>query len=460
MEDFEKYFSSLRAKKVGVVGLGVSNLPLIELLILHGAKITVYDKKAACEFGETAENLRQKGVLFVCGEGYTDNIEDEIVFRTPGVLPTNPGLMRAKQNGAHVTSEMELFFELCPAKIIGITGSDGKTTTSTLISEFLKRAGHNTYLGGNIGRPLLAEIPHMKESNFAVVELSSFQLMDMKLSPHTAVITNVSPNHLDKHYDMEEYINAKRNIFAFQTKKDKTVANYDNEITRNFLKETRAVPFAFSRTHAQENGVYLENGSIMLAQNGKAEKILDAGKIKIPGMHNVENYMAAIGAVCEHVSAQHIQEVAESFGGVPHRLEFVRELDGVKYFNSSIDSSPSRTLAALSVFDKKIILIAGGSDKNISFDELGDALARKAKLVILIGQTSEKIARSIMKSAEYRQGSPAIIEEKTLQKAVKTASGAAVPGDIVVLSPACASFDAFKNFEERGEVFKKSVHEL
>lgn len=460
LTEFENCFEAIRGKKVGVIGLGVSNLPLIRLLYAHGAKITVYDKKSVEELGGEAAELRDKGVKFVSGEHYLDDIGESLIFRTPGVLPTARGLRLALENGAQVTSEMELFFELCPTKIIGITGSDGKTTTSTLISEILKQAGYRVYLGGNIGKPLLSEIPEMDKDAFSVVELSSFQLMDMKRSPHIAVITNVSPNHLDKHTDMAEYIAAKGNIFAHQSEKDKTVGNFDNEITRAFLDETKAVSVPFSRRCAPENGVFLNGNEIVCAIGGKTESLLDIREIRLPGMHNVENYMAAIGAVREYVSTEDIRAVARNFGGVPNRLEFVRELNGVKYYNSSIDSSPTRTMAALSVFDKKIVLIAGGSDKNISFDELGDALVKKTKRVILSGHTAGKIASAIRNSADYCQGNPEIIEEKTLENAVMTAYATAVPGDIVILSPACASFDAFKNFEERGEAFRRAVREL
>lgn len=460
MVGFKEYFSSLSGKHVAVLGMGVSNLPLTELLVSNGAIVSVYDKKPPSELGQGAVDLEKRGVRFVFGEDYLSDIKENIIFRTPGLLPTAPELVAAEKRGAEITSEMELFYELCPAKTIGITGSDGKTTTSTLISEMLKKAGYRVWLGGNIGTPLLDKIPEMTENDVCVTELSSFQLMDMKRSPDVAVVTNLAPNHLDKHGSMEEYCEAKKNIFLHQNKNGVLVVNADCGVTAAFAPEARGELRMFSRKGRVENGVYFENGELVAKIGGKEIVLFKSCEIKIPGLHNVENYMTAAAAVFDLCEPSHMAAVAKEFGGVEHRLEFVRELSGVKYYNSSIDSSPSRTSAALGVFDKKVIVIVGGSDKGIAFDSLGDTLCQKAKAVILAGQTGEKIASAVKNSKYYKDGCPVIADGGNVVDATKLAHGLAEEGDIVLLSPACASFDAFKNFDQRGKVFKKAVLDL
>ena len=460
MAGFKEYFASLSGKRVAVLGMGVSNLPLAELLVSNGAKVSVYDKKPPCELGERALELEKTGVRFVCGENYLSDISEDLIFRTPGLLPSAPELVAAKKRGAEITSEMELFYELCPAKTIGITGSDGKTTTSTLISEMLKKAGFKVWLGGNIGTPLLDKIPEMTGNDICVTELSSFQLMDMKRSPDIAVVTNLAPNHLDKHGSMEEYCEAKKNIFLHQNEKGVLVVNADCGVTAAFAPEAKGELRMFSRKSRVENGVYFENGELIAKLGGEETVLFNSSEIRIPGLHNVENYMTAAAAVFDLCAPSDMASVAKEFGGVEHRLEFVRELRGVKYYNSSIDSSPSRTSAALGVFDRKVIIIVGGSDKQISFDSLGDTLCEKAKAVILAGQTGEKIALAVRNSSFYGEGAPVIADGKNVVDAVKLACSIATEGDIVLLSPACASFDAFKNFAQRGNVFKKAVLDL
>ena len=460
MVGFNEYFRSLSGKSVAVLGMGVSNRPLTELLVSHGARVSVYDKKPPCELGEKALDLEKRGVRFVWGDGYLSDIAEDLIFRTPGLLPTAPELVAAEKRGAEITSEMGLFYELCPAKTVGITGSDGKTTTSTLISEMLKKAGRRVWLGGNIGTPLLDKIPEMTENDICVTELSSFQLMDMKRSPDIAVVTNLAPNHLDKHGSMEEYCGAKKNIFLHQTEKGVLVVNADCKVTAAFAPEAKGELRMFSRKGCVENGVFLRNGELVARIGGKETVLFAASEIRIPGLHNVENYMTAAAAVFDLCDSSNMASVAREFGGVEHRLEFVRELRGVKYYNSSIDSSPSRTNAALGVFDKKVIIIVGGSDKHISFDSLGDTLCEKAKAVILAGQTGEKIALAVKNSEKYSEGHPLIADGKNVVDATKLAAEIASEGDIVLLSPACASFDAFKNFDQRGKVFKKAVLDL
>lgn len=452
-----QYFSSLRGKRVLVLGLGVSNRPLAELLLDAGAIVTGCDRSETP--GPDLLALEQRGMTLHLGESYLQNLSGDIAFRTPGMHPDLPELKALRAAGTIMTSEMEVFFEVCPCPIIAVTGSDGKTTTTTLISEILKQTGKTVWLGGNIGAPLLPRAHEMSPHDAAVVELSSFQLLDMKRSPDTAVVTNLAPNHLDVHRDMAEYIAAKENIFRFQGPANRAVFNADNEITRSFSERAQGTVLTFSRHTRPVHGVYLENDT--LCRSGpEPQAILNRNEIRLPGLHNVENYMAAICAVEGLASDEDIRTVARSFGGVEHRIEFVREKDGVRYYNDSIASSPSRTIAGLRSFPNKVILIAGGYDKHIPYDILGPEITGHVKTLVLTGATAEKIRNAVTAAPDYRPGSPAIIQAAGFHDAIRTAASQAEPGDVVILSPASASFDHFKNFMERGDTFKKAVWEL
>jgi len=453
-------------KRVGVIGIGISNRPLVELLIQAGAIVTARDKKTITELGEIAESFLEKGVRLVTGEHYLDGIDDEILFRTPGMRYDHPALAEAVKNGAILTSEMQLFFELCPATIIGITGSDGKTTTTTLISEMLKAEGKRVFLGGNIGKPLLPDLFDMTLDDFCVIELSSFQLHTMTRSPDIAIITNLSPNHLDYHTDVYEYIGAKFNIFLHQKKGDRIVINSCQKSRLDtFLYERIAIEdrnndttfFSGDKSLDGEKCVYEKDGVIYHGST----PVLAVSDIKIPGKHNIENYMAAIGALWGIVSAQTIQTIAREFGGVEHRIEYVRSVNGAHYYNSSIDSSPTRTIAALNAFgEKKLIVLLGGYDKKIPYEPLAEPLCQHAKTVILTGNTAEPIQKALTESSAYREGAPEIIMAKDYGESVEIAHKLAQDGDVVLLSPASASFDAFRNFEERGRFFKDLVNKL
>ena len=393
-------------------------------------------------------------------EGYLDALDQNIIFRSPGIRPDIPQFVHAeKMYGSVVTSEMEVFFDVCPCRIIGVTGSDGKTTTTTIISELLKAEGYRVHLGGNIGRPLLSQADKMNPDDFAVLELSSFQLMRMKKSPYIAVVTNISPNHLDVHKDMAEYVQAKRNIMAYQNKMDRLVLNADNEIAAGFADGAKADTLYFSRHIRPENGVFLDAGTIFEARDGKYTPIMEENEIFLPGQHNVENFMAAFAAARDLVSRETMENVAKSFTGVAHRIEFVREKDNVKFYNDSIASSPTRTIAGLRSFDQKVILIAGGKDKGVPFDELGEEIIERVKKLFLTGLTAEKIKEAVMRSPKYA-GSPEITVIEDFVDTVHAAAKAAKSGDIVLLSPACTSFDRFKNFEERGNLYKDIVEKL
>lgn len=457
----ETFFQSLEGKKIAVCGIGVSNRPLIELLCRYGAKVTACDKREPEALGEAAGHLQKLGAVLKTGPDYLENLDADIIFRTPGMPYTLPQLAGYRADGVTVTSEMEVFFDLCPAKLIGVTGSDGKTTTTTLIAEMLKAQGHTVHVGGNIGAPLLPKVMDMKAEDYAVVELSSFQLISMRQSPQVAVVTNVAPNHLDIHKDMQEYIDAKRNLFLHQTGFSRTVLNVDNAITASFAMETRGDTLLFSRTRPVRTGAYLgEDGFLYFSRNGKAERLFERAAIKLPGDHNVENYLAAICAVWGDVDLTAIRTTAETFGGVEHRIELVREKDGVRWYNDSIASSPTRTIAGLKAFPEKVILIAGGYDKHIPFDTLGPAVAKHVKRLILMGATADKIEEAVRACPDFDEMKTPILRVRDMEEAVSTAKAQAKPGDVVTLSPACASFDLYPNFAARGNHFKELVRAL
>lgn len=450
MNAFDAYFTSLKGQKIAVLGLGVSNRPLVRLLLDYGCHVIGCDRTEREKLDKEVLELETQGCILQVGDAYLENLEAEIAFRTPGMHPGNPALESLRAKGTEITSEMEVFFEVCPCQIIAVTGSDGKTTTTTLISEMLKAQGKIVHLGGNIGTPLLSKVPQMKASDYAVVELSSFQLMDMKRSPSVAVITNLAPNHLDVHKDMQEYVDAKKVIFAYQDGSGKLIVNGDNDITKAFVGN--GVTKTFSR-RCRDTDIYEESGEIYL--NG--ETVLKTEDILLPGTHNIENYMAAILAVEGIVSRETVKKVATTFGGVEHRIELVRIKDGVRYYNDSIASSPSRTIAGLRSFPDKVILIAGGYDKQIPYDVLGPEICQHVKKLFLGGATGTKIREAVEQCSGEK---PEITDCGDFTSAVYAAAAAAEPGDVVLMSPASAAFDQFKNFMVRGDTFKKLIMEL
>ena len=461
MSTTSEYLESLQGRSIAVIGMGVSNTPLIRMLLRAELKVTVCDKTPRERVEEQAGELESLGARLLLGPDYLEKIHKaDIIFRTPGLSPNTPELQKAVARGSILTSEMELFFRLCPCPIIGVTGSDGKTTTTTLISEFLKEAGKNVYLGGNIGRPLLPDVDGMTPDDVAVVELSSFQLMSMDRSPNVAVFTNLSPNHLDYHHTMEEYTSAKLNIFCHQKPEDRAIFNYDNDITRSLAKMAVGQAMLFSRKQKLEEGVYLRDNAIWLTNSMGSREVLPMADIRIPGVHNIENYMAAIAAVDGIVPDKCVRAVARRFTGVEHRIELVRELNGVRYYNDSIGTSPTRTMACLDSFDQKLIIVAGGYDKGVPFTQLGIAMVEKVKVLILTGDTAPAIKKAVEEAEGYAESGLRLIETDDLASAVSAARDAAQAGDVVVLSPACAAFDQFKNFMERGKVFKRLVNEL
>lgn len=459
--NFAEYLASLKNKTVAVIGIGVSNRPLIETLLKAGIDVTACDKKDRAALGEDGDRLEAMGAKLRLGPDYMKGLRQDVIFRTPGLRPDVPELLDAAGHGSVITSEMEVFFQVCPCPIIAVTGSDGKTTTTTIIGELLKRAGKTVHLGGNIGHPLLTEAGEMKADDVAVLELSSFQLLTMtKRSPHIAVITNLAPNHLDVHRDMAEYIAAKENIFTHQSAQDIAIFNADNDITRQLSSKAAGAMRLFSRKEEPAEGVFLRGDAIISRKDGRERQVMTTADIRLPGVHNVENYMAAIAAVDGLVPDEVIRTFAREFAGVEHRIELVRTLRGVRYYNDSIATSPSRAIAGLRSFDRKVILIAGGYDKHIPFEVLGPEIVEHVKVLVLCGATAEKIRQVVLNTPAYQEGRPEILVVDDFRKAVETAAAHAVEGDVVTLSPACAAFDRFKNFMERGKVYKAIVNEL
>ncbi len=455
---FEEYLNTLQQKTVAVIGIGVSNRPLIELLLDRGVAVTACDRQERAALGTYADTLEARGARLRLGADYLEGLTEDVIFRTPGMRPDLPQLTAAVARGSVLTSEMEVFFEVCPCPKIAVTGSDGKTTTTTIIAELLKRAGRTVHLGGNIGHPLLAETGSMAPEDIAVLELSSFQLMTMTQSPHIAVITNLAPNHLDVHKDFQEYIDAKKNIFTHQTAQDIAVFNADNPYTAE--EAGRAVGRArlFSRKQELKDGVFLRGGTIIARSGGQEREVMQVSDIRLPGVHNVENYLAAIAAVDGLVPDEVIRDFAREFGGVEHRIELIRTRKGVRWYNDSIASSPSRTIAGLNSFPEKVILIAGGKDKGIPYDALGPVVNDHVKLLLLCGATAGVIRRAVEQADNYN--GLEILDVADYREAVSIADSRSAEGDVVILSPASTSFDRFKNFMERGKAFKAIVNQL
>ena len=508
----------IKNKKVAVLGMGISNTPLIKYLAEIGVDITAFDIAEEEQLEDTISQFKDFGkISYSLGKDYLKNLNGfDVIFKTPKIRFDIPELEKERKRGAVITSEMEVFLELCPAETIAITGSDGKTTTTTIIHNILKEAGYKCWLGGNIGTPLIDRIEDIKETDKVVLELSSFQLHTMKRSPNIAIITNISPNHLDVHKSMDEYIDAKKNIFRYQKKEDILVLNCDDDIAKKFAAEANGKVRYFSRKHEVETGAYVKNGVIIYRDDrdgiegsididdmggidgrvgmddrhgidgrsrmdesnvrfgmgtvdemgGKGDmdgrEIIRIDRIKIPGLHNVENYLTAIAAIAHLVDNNAIGKTASAFMGVEHRNEYIREINGVSFYNDSIGSSPTRTIASINAFNRKVILIAGGYDKKISYDILGKAISEKVKTLVLLGQTASLIEDSLRKEMELsgKGRDIPVFNCSTLEEAVQKAYSCAESGDIIILSPASASFDMFRNFEERGNRFKEIVNSI
>lgn len=459
LQEFNRY---IKNKRVAIIGLGVSNIPLIEHLYNLGANIVLFNNKPIDKLESSIlDKIYEYKMEYSFGENYLSKLNGfDIIFRSPSCRPDLPEIQREIERGAILTSEIELVLELCPGTTIGITGSDGKTTTTSLIYEILKEENLNCYLGGNIGVPLFTKIADMKPEDYIVLELSSFQLMTMNTSPNIAVVTNISPNHLDIHKSYEEYIQSKANIFKYQNENDLLVLNYDNDITKEFGKIAQSKVIYFSRKERLENGFILDNQIIKECDNGLRRHLVNIKNIKLRGVHNIENICAAIAATSKIVSIDSQIKAICNFSGVNHRLEFVKEINGAKWYNDSIASSPTRTIAGLNSFEEDIVLIAGGYDKHLDYKPLAMPIINKVKNLILLGQTSEKIYNAVTELMKASDKKIDIFKTNTLEEAINKAKEVSKKGDVVLFSPASASFDMFKNFEERGNRFKQIVNKL
>lgn len=452
----------LKNRKVAIIGLGVSNIPLIDYMHKFGAKVTVFDNRNIEDIPkDTIKKITDYAMEFSFG---TNNLSKlvgfDIIFRSPSCLPTVPELQKEVERGAILTSEIEMLMKLCPGKIVGVTGSDGKTTTTTLIYEILKANGYNCYLGGNIGTPLFTKLDEMTPEDIVVLELSSFQLMGMEISPDISVITNISPNHLNVHSSYEEYIEAKKNIFKYQNEDGIVVLNYDNVITKNAAKEANGKVVFFSSKNKLDDGIILDDDIIKECNDKLRRHILNTNSVNLRGTHNYENICAAIAATKSLVDVEKSAKAVEKFKGVQHRLEFIRELDGVKWYNDSIGTSPTRTIAGLKSFDERIVLIAGGYDKHLDYTPIAKPILEKVDSLILIGDTAPKIFDAVKEEAEKQGKDIKIYMCDEFKNVVLVAKKVSKPGEIVLFSPASASFDLFKNFEERGKKFKELVNNL
>ena len=457
--EFNNY---IKFRKVAIIGLGVSNIPLLDYLYNQKAQVTVFDTKSYEEIPkEIMDKITAYNFTFSFGKDSLNKLKGfDLIFRSPSCLPTKPELEEEAKRGAIVTTEVELLMKMCPCKVIGVTGSDGKTTTTSLINAILQKAGFRTHLGGNIGTPLFTKLNEIKPEDILVLELSSFQLMGMEVSPNISVITNITPNHLNIHKDYEEYIDAKKNIFRFQNENDILVLNYDNEITRNCAKDAKGKVIFFSSNEKLENGYIVENNVIKKCEDRVRTHLLNTNEIILRGKHNYQNIAAAIAATESLVNIDTAIETAKNFKPVEHRIEFVREINKVKWYNDSASSSPSRTISALNAFDEDIVLIAGGYDKNLDYSVIAKPILEKVKVLILIGQTSGKIFEAVKNESDKENKKIDIYMCEDLNKSIDVAYKNTKPGQVVLFSPASASFDMFKDFADRGKKFKIAVNSI
>ena len=460
-EKLNEFNTYLNGKKVAVIGLGVSNVPLIDYLKKYKADVTVFDSRLIDDIDKSImDKVTQYGMKFSLGADYLSKLKGfDLIFRSPSCLPTRKELIEEEKRGAIITTEVEMCMKLTPSKVIGVTGSDGKTTTTTLISEILKARGYNVFLGGNIGTPLFTKVEKMTPDDIVVLELSSFQLMGMSISPSVAVVTNVTPNHLDYHTDLDEYIDAKKAIFKYQDKDDVLILNYDNEVTRSFEKEANGKVIFFSDQEKLTEGYIVDDGTIKFCENGLRKHILNVKDVALIGKHNYQNICAAIAATAGLVDEGTARKVATNFTGVHHRLELVkRSTKGVKWYNDSASSSPTRTISGIKAFDDKVILIAGGYDKNLDYTPIASPIVEGVSSLILMGATKNKIFDAVTKELEVQHKKMDIYEAFSLEEAIDIANEIARRGDVVLFSPASASFDMFKNAYDRGDKFKAAVN--
>lgn len=422
-EKLEQFNEYIRFRKVAIIGLGVSNLPLLDYFFEKKAQVTVFDERSLEEIPQEIKNkIKNYNFNFFFGKNCLENLKGfNIIFRSPSCLPTRKELKEESNRGAIVTTEVEMLMEMCPCKIIGVTGSDGKTTTTSMINAILDKAGYNTYLGGNIGTPLFTQLPQIKPEDIIILELSSFQLMGMQISPDISVITNITPNHLNIHKDYEEYIDAKKNIFKKQDENGILILNYDNLITKECAKEANGKVIFFSSVTKLENGFIVDENIIKECEDKVRKHILNTDEVILRGKHNFQNIATALAATKTLVDTDIAVQAIKEFKPVEHRIEFVREIEGVKWYNDSASSSPTRTLSGLNAFKENIVLIAGGYDKKLDYEPLAKPILNKVSNLILIGQTAEKIYTSVKTEEEKVNKKINITMCDTLEQAIEIA---------------------------------------
>ena len=459
LEKFEEY---IKNKKIAVIGVGVSNIPLIDYLFEKKAKVTIFDDREEEKISKDIfDKIKKYKYDYYFGKRNLDNLHGfEVIFRSPSCLPTKPELVREKERGAVVTTEIEQLIKMAPCKVIGITGSDGKTTTTTLTAKILEDGGYNVYLGGNIGIPLFTKLKEIKPEDIIVLELSSFQLMDMEVSPDISAITNITPNHLNIHKDYQEYIDAKKNIYKHQKSTGILVLNADNELTNSCQNDANGDIILFSSKQRLDYGYIVEDGIIKECNDGIRRHLISQDEIKLKGIHNLQNICTALALTKDLVSTEKALNTIKEFSGVKHRLELVRVFNGVEWYNDSASTSPTRGISALNSFNKEIVLIAGGADKNLDYTPLGIKIVEKVKSLILIGQTASKIYEAVKIEEEKQNKKVDIHMCETFKQSLELAKRIAKPGQIVLFSPASASFDMFKDMYDRGDKFRKEVNDF
>ena len=459
LEKFEEY---IKNKKIAVIGVGVSNIPLIDYLFEKKAKVTIFDDREEEKISKDIfDKIKKYKFDYYFGKRNLDNLHGfEVIFRSPSCLPTKPELVREKERGAVVTTEIEQLIKMAPCKVIGITGSDGKTTTTTLTAKILENGGYNVYLGGNIGIPLFTKLKEIKPEDIIVLELSSFQLMDMEVSPDISAITNITPNHLNVHKDYQEYIDAKKNIYKHQKSTGILVLNADNELTNSCQNDANGDVILFSSKQRLDYGYIVEDGIIKECNDGIRRHLISQDEIKLKGIHNLQNICTALALTKDLVSTEKALNTIKEFSGVKHRLELVRVLNGVEWYNDSASTSPTRGISALNSFNKEIVLIAGGADKNLDYTPLGIKIVEKVKSLILIGQTASKIYEAVKIEEEKQNKKVDIHMCETFKQSLELAKRIAKPGQIVLFSPASTSFDMFKDMYDRGDKFRKEVNDF
>lgn len=445
----------IKNKKALVVGLARSGISAANLLCRLGARVTITDEKRESELSENIRKLTKGISLKLGGHNGVDIAEVDLVVISPGVLWDSPFLNKIRENGIRIISEVELAFKYIKAPLIAVTGTNGKTTTTTLIGEMLKKDDRNVFVGGNIGNPMCEEVLNGSSSELILSEISTFQMEGIEtFKPHISVILNITPDHLDRHKSMAEYIALKKRVFINQNTRDYTVFNMDDKITAALSNVGKGERIFFSRIREVDNGAFVRGNNIIFRRNRKEEIVSTLKDLKIIGVHNIENTLAsvAVGGICD-IPPRLMREVISEFRGIPHRMEFVKEIEGIKFINDSKGTNVGATIKSIESFNEPIILIAGGKDKGSDYLPLKPLIEDRVKFLILIGEAKKKMA-SVM------NGFRNILNAESFEEAVNEAFDKAEKGDVVLLSPACASFDMFRDYEDRGEQFRKIVKSL